>query len=270
MNLNHKLFYGFQRNLDKIDTVSKKQTGKIIQNNKQDKKRELCMLLKLRFKNYKSFQDEAILDLQAADLEEYTDQVRLCGKEKVLPVAAVYGANGSGKSNIIDAFRFMSDYVRNCMNYEDSTNELTEEDTRAPVIKPFIFGKEEDLENLVSEFEVWFTTAGDTDGRVFNYGFSLSRSGVEEEWMNYKTKSSRTFKPVFYREKDEITYSSKIPRTPQKFLSTAINNRRLIATVGKRLGIEYPKIALDWFNDAITVNAQILQAQRSSLWLALN
>ena len=73
--------------------------------------------------------------------------------------------------------------------------------------------------------------------------------------MNYKTKSSRTFKPVFYREKDEITYSSKIPRTPQKFLSNAINNRRLIATVGKRLGIEYHKIALDWFNDAITVNA---------------
>lgn len=58
------------------------------------------MLIQFSFKNYKSFRDETILDLSAAKMTEFSDRVVTIGNERILPVAAIYGANASGKSNI--------------------------------------------------------------------------------------------------------------------------------------------------------------------------
>ena len=66
------------------------------------------MLLQFNFKNYKSFRDEAILDLSAAKMTEFSDRVVTIGNERILPVAAIYGANASGKSNVYSAFEYMS------------------------------------------------------------------------------------------------------------------------------------------------------------------
>ena len=68
------------------------------------------MLIQFNFKNYKSFRDEAILDLSAAKMTEFSDRVVTIGNERLLPVAAIYGANASGKSNVYSAFEYMSKY----------------------------------------------------------------------------------------------------------------------------------------------------------------
>ena len=69
------------------------------------------MLIQFNFKNYKSFRDEAILDLSAAKMTEFSDRVVTISNERILPVAAIYGANASGKSNVYSAFEYMSKYV---------------------------------------------------------------------------------------------------------------------------------------------------------------
>lgn len=69
------------------------------------------MLIQFNFKNFKSFREEATLDLSAAKMTEFSDRVVSIGSEKILPVAAIYGANASGKSNIYNAFEYMTDYV---------------------------------------------------------------------------------------------------------------------------------------------------------------
>ena len=58
------------------------------------------MLIQFNFKNFNSFREEATLDLSAARMTEFSERVMMVGSEKVLPVAAIYGANASGKSNI--------------------------------------------------------------------------------------------------------------------------------------------------------------------------
>ena len=40
------------------------------------------------------------MDLSAAKMTEFSDRVVSVGSEKILPVAAIYGANASGKANI--------------------------------------------------------------------------------------------------------------------------------------------------------------------------
>lgn len=59
------------------------------------------MFIQFKFKNFKSFRDEVILDLSAAKMTEFFDRVVLEGNEKILPMAAIYGANTSGKSNTL-------------------------------------------------------------------------------------------------------------------------------------------------------------------------
>ena len=61
------------------------------------------MLIQFNFKNFKSFRDEATLDLSAAKMTAFSNRVISVGNEKILPVAAVYGANASGKSNVYGA-----------------------------------------------------------------------------------------------------------------------------------------------------------------------
>ena len=58
------------------------------------------MLIQFSFKNYKSFRDDTVLDMTATKITEHGDRVISIGKEKLLPVAAIYGANASGKSNV--------------------------------------------------------------------------------------------------------------------------------------------------------------------------
>lgn len=84
------------------------------------------MLIQFNFKNFKSFREEATLDLSAAKVTEFTDRVVTVGSEKILTVAAIYGANASGKSNIYNAFEYMSEYVVNSFKYGDEDEKFEE------------------------------------------------------------------------------------------------------------------------------------------------
>ena len=75
------------------------------------------MLHQFTFKNFKSFKEETTLDLLAASIKEHeTDVVTDIMSERVLKIAAIYGANASGKSNVIEAFQCMRYLVLNSFN----------------------------------------------------------------------------------------------------------------------------------------------------------
>ena len=61
------------------------------------------MLIQFYFKNFESFREEATLDLSATKMTEFSDRVVSIGSEKILPVAAIYGAILALKS--IDIFK---------------------------------------------------------------------------------------------------------------------------------------------------------------------
>jgi len=73
------------------------------------------MLLRFRASNFRSFRAEQELSMIAGAFSDRAETVRNPPgtDEGVLPVAAIYGANASGKTNVILAIRFMSEAVRN-------------------------------------------------------------------------------------------------------------------------------------------------------------
>lgn len=199
------------------------------------------MLIQFSFKNFKSFRDEATLDLSAAKMTEFSDRVVSEGNDKILPMAAIYGANASGKSNIYNAFGYMADYVIESFKYGDEEEKFEE---YRPV--PFLF---DSVSNKAeSSFEVYFTIPRDKAEKTYNYGFCVGRHGVTEEWLNVKAKTARKYASVFYRSAEEDTLDlSGLPKSSRDNIQVALEKQVLIVSLGAKLKVNKCKDIRDWF-----------------------
>lgn len=197
------------------------------------------MLIQFNFKNFKSFRDEATLDLSAAKMTEFSNRVISMGNEKILPVAAVYGANASGKSNVYGAFEYMSEYVVHSFKYGDEEKEFDD-------IRPLPFLFDISSENADTSFEVYFTVPGDKTEKCYNYGFCIGKTGVTEEWLNYKAKTARKYSTIFYRDEEALDLAG-IPKTSRENIEIALEKQVLIVSLGAKLKIAKCKLVRDWF-----------------------
>lgn len=199
------------------------------------------MLIQFNFKNFKSFRDEATLDLSATEEKSFAERIITVGMERILPVAAIYGANASGKTNVYNAFEYMSEYVVYSFQYDDDDKE-----SKFRRVTPFMFDSQS--ADAESTFEVYFTLPLDSSGKVYNYGFSLNKNEILEEWLNSKAKSAKKYSTIFYRNTvtKELDLSG-IPEKSRENISIALENRVLISSLGAKLKIEKCKLVRDWF-----------------------
>ena len=199
------------------------------------------MLIQFSFKNYKSFREEVTLDLSATKITEFSERVVTAGGEKILPVAAIYGANASGKSNIYSALAYMSEYVADSFKYGG-------EEKKFERYKPTPFLYDSTSADADSTFEVYFTIPEDKNERTYNYGFCVDKEGVTEEWFNSKAKSARKFSRVFYRNRNEEELDlSGLPKNSRENIKIALEKQVLVASLGAKLKISKCKIIRDWF-----------------------
>ena len=205
------------------------------------------MLLQFHFKNFKSFRDDTTLDLTATKISEYSNHVITIGNEKVLPIAAILGANASGKSNVLEAFRYMATYVTHSLNYG---GDESRKKSRSEFLRPTPFLFDVNSKEAESSFEVYFISSEDTGSKLYNYGFTVNNTGINEEWLNYKSKTSRgEYRRIFYRNGSELDLSG-IPSTSQENLKIALEKETLIVSLGSKLKIAKLKMIRDWFMDS--------------------
>ena len=183
------------------------------------------MLVQFCFKNFKSFRDDTILDMSATKITEHSDRIISVGNEKLLSVAAIYGANASGKSNVIEAFRFMVTYVLESFSYGGDADDKKSKNKRIKHT-PFLF--DSTSKDSESTFEVYFMDSEEHGYRSYNYGFTLNQEGVVEEWLNSKAKSAREYKRVFYRSQEETDLSG-LPAKSRDNLLVALEKETLVS-----------------------------------------
>ena len=129
------------------------------------------MLLRFRFGNHRSFRDVQELSMVAANLKgEDGYVVKDASGLDVLPVAVIYGANASGKSNVVDALSTMR------------SNALFSAESHSPqqVVKRRPFSLDNDSAAKPSSFEVDFSASGTR----YQYGFELADHAFEKEFLN--------------------------------------------------------------------------------------
>lgn len=204
------------------------------------------MLIQFNFKNFKSFRDDAILDLSATKISEYNDRVIEIGGEKILPAAAIFGANASGKSNIQQAFSYMVYYVMRSFAFG---GDVDEKKNKSEFVQPTPFLFDNTSKDAPTTFEVYFIGDESDKYKQYNYGFSVDNRGVCEEWLNVCAKSARgKYKTVFYRNRDDNELDlSGLPKKSHDNIKTALESETLVVSLGAKLKVERLKFIRDWF-----------------------
>ena len=91
---------------------------------------------------------------------------------------------------LLQAFEYMSEYVVYSFQYDDDDKE-----SKFRRVTPFMFDSQS--ADAESTFEVYFTLPLDSSGKVYNYGFSLNKNEILEEWLNSKAKSAKKYSTIF-------------------------------------------------------------------------
>lgn len=197
------------------------------------------MLIQFNFKNFRSFRDDATLDLSAAKVTEMKHHVYERSNEKILPIACIMGANASGKTNVYEAFHYMTTFVRNSFAYEN--------DEDAPLAypepTPFLFDAKS--KDKGSSFEVYFLL-NDLDNKIYNYGFTVNKEGIQEEWLHTKSKTASEYRPVLKRTKHSLKIHGAA-KSYFKNIEMAMTERTLVVSLGAKLRIPPFVQIREWF-----------------------
>ncbi len=165
------------------------------------------MILEIRLSNFFSIRDEIILDLRAGNIskknQEFLKKNIFNGKkEKVLKTVAIYGANASGKSNIIKSIHFCCSMIFSSHSHNENT------------IFNFQTFKFYGYKNKDSNFFIRFIS----NDIEYEYSFSLNRKFITKESLFYYPNKRRA--KIFTREekngltKREIYKFSKAIKRP--------------------------------------------------------
>ena len=114
------------------------------------------MLCQFTVKNFKNIRDEMTFDMQATAISEHEDRViRATDGELYLPVSAIYGLNGGGKSNVLESLQILAAKVLRPLYATDDNHDHLFQMKKA-VIEPFAFGAVE--KESPTAFELFFRT----------------------------------------------------------------------------------------------------------------
>ncbi|MBD5505234.1 MAG: ATP-binding protein [Lachnospiraceae bacterium] len=134
------------------------------------------MLCQFTVKNYKSIREAMTFDMQATAIREYRDRIiQTEDGENFLPVSVIYGPNGGGKSNVLEALHTLDAKVLRPLCASCDKSECEYKARKIPV-EPFAFSEETKKEP--TEFEVFFRTM------IAEYRYILH---VKEDFVVYES-----------------------------------------------------------------------------------
>lgn len=173
------------------------------------------VLVKFRFKNYRSFRDEAILT---------TDR---------LPAVAIYGKNGGGKSNVVRAFWVAAQFIRGAQR--------TQHDEAAVPVTPFAlndYSKEEPTE---------FGFEYISDGIRYWYSFAATTETIITESLHYAPHGRKVL--IFERVGQDFTFTDQ--KTKRTLIAKMVAANQLFFPMACTVNDEQCIAAMHWFRNQI-------------------
>lgn len=197
------------------------------------------MLIEFRVENHRSLRDEQALTLEAGRIGESSDQrPRLVPGhgEPLLPAAVIYGANASGKSNVLSALAFMREAVI-------LSHRRWEPDGGIPRIA-FAWGGNR---NRSSMFEASFLA----EGIKYVYGFAVSDEVVEEEWLSAWPNNRKQV--WIEREGNQFKFGDHL-KGPNDAVKEVTRSNALFVSAAAQHGHGQLKSLYSWFRRVFSVH----------------
>lgn len=163
------------------------------------KKEAEKVLCQFSFKNFKSYKEETTFDLQAADMPEFADSLIIKDKcSSLLPVGVIYGSNGGGKTNFIQALSYLIYTVVKPIHELGNTRKYLIMQQKV-IAEPFLFDSVSKDE--LTEFKIFFRT------KEYEYCYYLAvlNDEILTETLDRKLIDGKNPTHIFYREGEEIS-----------------------------------------------------------------
>jgi len=207
------------------------------------------MLVEFSVENYLSFKDKVTLSMVASKDNSLPDNVIKSAqgtKLDLLKSAAIYGANASGKSNLVKALRFMRSFVL----------ESSKETQIGSKIEVIPFKLDAANKSKPSEFEIIFLH----EGVRYQYGFSVDHERVHEEWLYSYPKNQRRVlferKLTLKSDKPDIKFRSYWKGERERLVGITRPNA-LFISVAAQFNDEIAMKVVEWFLIKILVETWV-------------
>ena len=149
------------------------------------------MLIRFSFKNFKSFKNENCLDMEATSLKEHEYNVAKTENGEYLKLSAIYGANASGKTNVLQAF----DYMKKRILVSDDSKK------NSPIDEENIYSFMINNDPIALEVEILAK-----NNKIYKYGFEVLKDTIISEWLFEKRVNK--FYAIFERENNNVSMKS--------------------------------------------------------------
>ena len=191
------------------------------------------MINKFSFENVLSFKEPQELSMIASakkerlfdDSQNYVENTK---DIKTLSTAVLYGANASGKSNLIKALQHFRNFIVTGNKNLDSLEFAIPN-----------FQLDAEKAKMPAQFEIecfW-------KDKSYRYGFSVLHSGVEEEWLYVKEKRESE---VFYRKKQNFTIPAKNKILNELTSKKMVHSKAFLVTIGAQFNDASCAGFLEW------------------------
>ncbi len=212
------------------------------------------MLIEFSIGNYRSFKERVTLSMEAADIASQPSSLdthnvfTVSDDLHLLTSAAIYGANASGKSNIILALNFMRYFVIN-------SSRETQVGEKIPC-EPYLLCTV--TEDQPSEFEVVFLV----NGVQYRYAFSITEDRIINESL-FRLGNSREI-TLFSRKFDTIKVNTRTFREGKGLENRTRPNALFLSVVAQFNGMIATDILQWWIrlgiNIGVTDEGDMLEA----------
>ena len=193
------------------------------------------MLIEFNFANYRSFREPTVLSMEATGLGSLKSCLIYHGNKKIVPCAAIYGKNGGGKSNVIRAFWFATQFIK--------TAQRTQHENAAIPVQPFM------LDDFSGKAPTSFDFTYIHNGIKYNYGFSATRQGITEEHLYHWPKGQQAL--VFTRRKQESQFVTNNLKRRRELIAETIAPNQLYFAVACTMNEQACINAMAWFRDEV-------------------
>ena len=156
------------------------------------------MLLSFTVENYRSFAHETTLDMQSPKFQTLRPRENESWNDLVLKRAAIFGANASGKTNIIKPLGMLRNAIASSIRNEELVKSLY------------------DPHKLYKDDPTTFITEYEYKGIRYRWTLVLDKAGIVEESLQANAK--RIWRPIFDRKRDTIVFGkgARIPIAAQE------------------------------------------------------
>lgn len=200
------------------------------------------MLIEFRVENHRSLRDEHALTMTSealGDTDDARPRVVAGTRDKLLPVAAIYGANASGKTNMVAALAYMAQAVRDSHRRWSPIDGVPRD--------PFAWGKHRQHPSL---YEVTFVL----EGVRYQYGFVVDDEAVVEEWLHAWPKEHK--QRWFERDRQRFRFGDKFEGN-NKTIEKSTRPNALFLSTAVQFNHALCRDAFQWFDGLRTHNLPV-------------